>query len=122
MVRRHVRAAVSEVAADVLSGIRADAGWSTRIPRATKMRTTFGAHSAGAGIVTSARQAPHARPLQFGSHGNPGYDRHPVFGKPNVRVNQPIRPFFFDAAVRQGPAFERRMADAIAQTLRDMGF
>lgn len=65
--RRQVRAAVSESGAAMLADVKSRASWSSRIPAATSVKTTFSVRSAKVQIVTNAKAAPHARPLELGN-------------------------------------------------------
>ncbi len=77
-VRRDLRPGIREATEPILSQAKANASWSTRIPRATRVKAAFGKRTAGVSIVVSAKRAPHARPYEH--DGEPGTFRHPVFG------------------------------------------
>lgn len=66
-VRREVRTAVTESGKEIVDRVKEEASWSTRIPDATSLRTSFGVRSSGVTVVTSASKAPHARPYELGS-------------------------------------------------------
>lgn len=119
--RRNIRAAMSASGADVSARARANASWSTRIPSAIVVKTFFSQSRARVEMVANARQAPHARPLEVGSQGGGGVNRHPVFGTA-TRVDQPVRPFFFPAAAAASPAAQHRMEAALDTIARDAGF
>ena len=44
-IKRELRKAVAEAGAEVISAIRAEASWSTRIPGATTLAPSFGARA-----------------------------------------------------------------------------
>lgn len=82
-LRKELRPALKKGAQPVLADARRRAGWSTRIPRATRLSTSFTARRGGVKIVVSAKRAPHGRPYE--NLGNPGTFRHPVFAHPRKR-------------------------------------
>ena len=138
-IRRNLRKAVTESGAQITAAIKAEASWSkgsphkgqpgrTSIPAATSLAMSFGAQKVTVQVKTSAKKAPHARPLEFGTKGNPGANRHPVFvkkGQPVAKgrwVNQPTREFFFSAAEAMTPAAERKIQTAIDAIAFEAGF
>ena len=127
-VRSNLRKAVTEAGAEITAAIKAQASWSKRIPGATSLAMSFGAQKVSVRVKTNAKQAPHARPLEFGTAGNPGVNRHPVFvkkGQPVAKgrwVNQPTREFFFSAAKAMTPVVERKIQTAIDTIAIDAGF
>jgi len=68
--RKRTRAAFLEAGADMISRIRSGASWSSRIPAAVKLQTTFSARSSKVKVLVDAKQAPHARPLEVGNRSN----------------------------------------------------
>ena len=127
-IRRNLRKAVTESGAEITAAIKAQASWSKRIPGATSLAMSFGAQKVTVQVKTSAKKAPHARPLEFGTKGNPGMNRHPVFvkkGRPVAKgrwVNQPTREFFFSAAEAMTPVVERKIQTAIDAIAFEAGF
>ena len=124
-VRSNLRKAVTEAGAEITAAIKAQASWSKRIPGATSLAMSFGAQKVSVRVKTNAKQAPHARPLEFGTAGNPGVNRHPVFAKKGqkvTRVNQPTREFFFSAAKAMTPLTERKIQTAIDAIAIEAGF
>ncbi|WP_062441258.1 HK97 gp10 family phage protein [Herbidospora daliensis] len=118
-LRKELRPALKRGAEPVLSQARANASWSSRIPRATRITTKFAKRRGGVVIVTSAKRAPHARPFE-GISGDPF--RHPVFGNRDVWVAQKARPFLFDAVEEKGEAVTKELADTIVQIGRRHGW
>lgn len=117
-MRRQVRKRVAEAGGEVLVAVRGAASWSSRIPAATTMRTTFAHNREGVEVRVSARKAPHARPLEFGSQGNPGVVRHPLFGDEDHWVEQPTRPFFMRTVASKREATLRKVEQAVDDALR----
>ena len=136
-IRRNLRKAVTESGAEITAAIKSEASWSkgsthknqpgrTSIPAATSLAVSFGAKRVTVRVKTSARKAPHARPLEFGNaKGNGNLFRHPVFhsrNEPGGWANQPMRPFFFAAAKAMTPLVERKIQTAIDAIAFEAGF
>lgn len=120
-LRRELRPAMRRAAQPILTDAKQRASWSSRIPGAIKIGTSFTARKPGVRLVVNSSKAPHARPYEFGSGRNRNL-RHPVFGNREVWVEQSTRPFFFPA-VRAGQAGAVREADlAVLTTARANGF
>lgn len=66
-IKREVRAALTVSAAEMLGDVKGRASWSSRIPSATSVKTTFSAKRAKVVIVVNAKAAPHARGLELGN-------------------------------------------------------
>ena len=66
-VKKELRAAVALSGVDLVSAIKAEASWSSRIPGATSIATTFGAKRASIRVRVDKKKAPHARGLEFGN-------------------------------------------------------
>jgi hypothetical protein len=98
-LERDLREGVKAAGQEALDAVRAEASWSTRIPAATRLKISFAARGAGVSVVTDARMAPEARPINHG--GNSGVFRHPVYGDRTTWVEQAANPFF-QAAERAG--------------------
>lgn len=99
-LRKEIRPAIRRAAQGLLQEVKANASWSSRIPAATRLKVSFAQRGAGISVVTDAKKAPHARPLEGGSQGRRAANRHPVFGNRDNWVNQPVRPFFFPAVAQ----------------------
>lgn len=65
--RKRLRQALTESADEVQSKARANASWSSRIPSAVKVQTTFSTTRAKVALVVDAKRAPHARALELGN-------------------------------------------------------
>ncbi|MFI7042588.1 HK97 gp10 family phage protein [Microbispora rosea] len=122
--RRKLRTEIRRVAAPVLSQVRSNAGWSSRIPAATTIKVGYSKSKSGATIVTSARKAPHARPYEH--DGVPGTFRHPV-NRPAARrrkpwVSQAARPFFYRAVSEAAPKVEDGFRELIMRVARENGW
>jgi hypothetical protein len=150
-VRANVRAAVVEAGDPLLSRVRDAASWSTRIPGATRMATSFGVTRSGVTIRTSATQAPHARPLEMGntnSYDDGEVNRRVAAGHAVSRraamsqlrsegsagrgLRHPVygrgwsvmaaRPYFFASTEAMTPEIEATFAAAISKAVREAGF
>lgn len=105
-LRVELRRGISGAAKPVADRVKANAGWSSRIPGAVKTKTSFSAKSAGVTVYVDADKAPEARPLEHG--GQAGMFRHPVFADQSREtrsewtwVNQKAHPFFGSASVTE---------------------
>lgn len=129
-LRRQMRPAMRRAALPILEDAKNRASWSSRIPGAIGIRTSFQAGPrAGVRLVVDAKKAPHARPFEMGSKKN-GRDvlRHPVFADAANKlreewtwVSMKTRPFFFPAA-RAGIDQAREQAQiAVLRAAREAG-
>ena len=118
-IRKQVRTAVSEAGAAVLGQARSNASWSSRIPAATKLTTSFSARRAGVTIRTSKTRAPHARP--FEKTGGGSSFRHKVFGR-DEWVDQQARPYLFPAVESRDAGTNAAFQAAIDKAVRQAGF
>ena len=128
-VRKHIRTGITDAAQPLADAVRAQASWSSRIPGAVSVKTSFGPRSAGASVVVNNKKAPEARPLEMGSQrSSSGFLRHPVFARASETkdqwtwVNQPVRPFFFAAVDAKTPVITARMNKVLDDVARDLGF
>lgn len=112
-LRKALRPAMREAAQPVLGDARRRSGWSTRIPKALRLSTSFTRKQAGVSIVVDRSRAPHARPIE-GIRGNRSF-RHPVYGNRDRWVEQSTRPFLVPAADMHG----RRVVEAVNKTVDD---
>ena len=119
-IRRELRPALRRVAQPVLRQAKVNASWSTRIPGAIRISTSFSRRTAGVAITVSARKAPHARP--FENLGRTGNFRHPLFGDRERWVSQAARPFLFPAVAAADPELVRETGRVVAEVARKHGF
>lgn len=115
--RRELRPKIRKASGRVAGRIKANAGWSSRIPGAVKTQVSFSSRSGGVRVFVDSKAAPHARPLEFGSQGRGSVNRHPVFGR-DVWVDQPTRPFFMTAVRESEQDVVMEVQDAIDNVLR----
>lgn len=127
-LRRVLRPAMKKAASPILEDAKRRASWSTRIPGAISIKTSFAgtAYRSGVRLVVDSKKAPHARPYESGSARNREL-RHPVFADPEkdrtewTWVEEKTRPFFFPA-VRDGLPEARRQAElAVLHAARTVG-
>ena len=121
-LRKNIRAAVTAAGADLVSAIKSEASWSKNIPGAVGMKVKFNTKSSAVTVSVNRTKAPEAKPLELGSRNNPGYIRHPVFGRRDLWVSQRTRPFMAPAIRAQGPGIDLAMQTAIDQTVEESGF
>lgn len=140
-VRKRLREGIGRAGSDLVSAVQREASWSSRIPSATRLRTSFGSRSAGVTVVVDAKKAPHARPLEMGNRNVPDMPhmahnarggsralRHPIFPDPSktreewVWTSMPARPFFFRAEESASALIHARMTKVLDDVAADLGF
>ena len=99
-LRVELRRGIKKAADPLAQRVRANAGWSSRIPGAVKVKPSFTARGAGVSIVVDAKAAPEGAPLE--NKGRGGTFRHPVYGNRDVWATQTARPFFWAAVSSSG--------------------
>lgn len=119
-LRVELRHAMSALAAPLVSAVKQEASWSSRIPGAVRPKTSFAAKSAGLSVSVNSKTAPEARPLEHKGQG--GNFRHPVFGDRTTWVAQPARPFFWAAVKSQDRVTDQAMTDVMDAVARKAGF
>lgn len=118
-LRKELRPALRKAAHPVLMEMRSNAGWSTRIPAATRISTSLSGSGAGVTLKVNSSLAPHGRPYEHG--GAAGNFRHPVFGTKNW-VPQRARPFFFRAVDDRANDVRDSLSDAVIEVAKRHGF
>ena len=114
-VRREVRPVMREAGQEALREASVNAQWSSRIPRAMKLTTSFVGRRAGVTITVDTSAAPHARP--FEGIIRPTF-RHPVFeraGRETPWVEQAARPYLLPAARATYRVIAERVGEAVAR-------
>lgn len=121
-LKRELRPAIKEGAQPMLQGIRRNASWSSRIPRATRLSTSFSGRGAGPGvsIITDAAKAPHARVYE--NDGNAGSFRAPLFGDLGKWYPHAARPFFAPGVRQFGAAVVEAVDKRITTITSRHGF
>jgi hypothetical protein len=119
-LRKRLRPKLREAGRIVADDAKLRSSWSTRIPRAIRVATSFTKTRPGVSVIVNKNKAPHARPFEHG--GDPGTFRHPVFGNREVWVSQRARPFLEPALEAKGDEAGRRITEAVDETTRDAGF
>lgn len=116
-VQKTMRPAVLKVGRPVLAQMRANAGWSRRIPAATSM--TASGTSSGVQFRVNATRAPHARPYE-GLSGSPF--RAPLFGDREHWYPHDARPFFYRAVEQHADQVANSLADVVTEVAQQHGF
>lgn len=119
-IKAKIRPLLRKTGQQALTAVRANASWSTKIPRATRLQISLAGKRPGVAVVTRRNQAPHARPLEH--RGQPGRVRHPLFGNRKKWVTQPARPFMTQEAPAWQAAVRDGIRDAIDQVAKDSEF
>jgi hypothetical protein len=114
-LRKNLKAAAGPIAADVKAGY----GWSSRIPGAVSVGTSFSKKATGVFIKVNSKRAPHARPFENG--GKSGTFRHRVFGR-DVWVSQAARPSIFPRTEKRMPDVEEAAGRAVEEAAKAAGF
>lgn len=114
-LRKNLKAAAEPIKGQVKS----NASWSSRIPGAVSVGTSFTSRRTGVFIKVNSKRAPHARPYENG--GKAGSFRHRVFGR-DVWVSERARPFLFQTAQRRMPDVEEAAGKAVQEAARAAGF
>jgi Bacteriophage HK97-gp10, putative tail-component len=119
-LKRELRPALKKAGQPVLAEMRSNASWSTRIPGATRISTSFGGARPGITFVVSSKTAPGARPIEH--KGQQGNFRHPVHGDRNVWVAQRARPFFYRAVTDRTEDVINSLGDTVVEIAARHGF
>ena len=119
-LRRKLRPRLRAAGRVVADDAKARASWSTRIPRAIRVSTSFTARRPGVSVVVDKKKAPHGRPYEHG--GQPGTFRHPRWGDRRSWFEQRARPFLAPALAAKGDTAGRLITEAVDETTRDAGF
>ena len=117
-VRREFQPIVVRASQPVFAQMKANASWSTRIPRATTMRVSGGA-SAGVEFRVNAARAPHARPYE-GLSGSPF--RAPLWGDREWWYDHAARPFFYRALEQHADEVVEALGDGLMEIAARHGF
>jgi hypothetical protein len=137
--RAAIRMAVNEVGKDALDRAKNEASsFSTKIPENIKLKTSFGARSAGVTIATDLKKVPYARLYERGSKGSGGkYIRHPVYGsqdenaRNDVRArydnkstwrNIPSHPFFYKSVWGEKDELKNKIIEEVGDVLASLGY
>jgi hypothetical protein len=118
-LKRELRPGLRKAAQPALTRIRSNASWSSRIPGATKISTSFG-NTPGVTIRVDSKAAPGARPIEHG--GEPGKFRHPRWGDREHWYDQPARPFFYRGVEATADQIRDAVGDLVDGVARRHGF
>jgi hypothetical protein len=66
-IRKRTRDALAAAGSSMLGDMRSRASWSSRIPGAASVKTTFSATKSKVTVQVDAKKAPHARGLELGN-------------------------------------------------------
>jgi hypothetical protein len=100
---------------------RANASWSSRIPRAIGLRSVTRGAQAGVLLRVNAAKAPHGRAYEGMQRGSrTGSFRRPVYGK--AWVNQPTRPYLVPALKSKREAVQEELVLVVDDVAALAGF
>lgn len=66
-VRANLRRGIKQAGDGVLSTVKSNASWSSRIPAATTLSIRYSIYAASVKVQVDHKRAPHARPLELGN-------------------------------------------------------
>lgn len=116
-MRTALRRPLREAVQGVLAEGQENASWSSRIPGAMRIRTSFSGRRPGVFVQVDRSKAPHGRPFE----GIVSWTfRHPVFGNREVWVTRRSRPYLVPALEsNEGEAYTliRSSVDEVLQKL-----
>jgi hypothetical protein len=115
--RKTARPAMLAAGRGVLEQMKANAGWSSRIPAAISMTPSTTAF--GVRFRTDAGRAPHARPYE-GLSGDPF--RAPLWGDREHWYPHAARPFFYRAVDEHAADVVEALGEALDQAAAETGF
>ncbi|RBQ21620.1 HK97 gp10 family phage protein [Spongiactinospora rosea] len=120
-VRRELRPRLKSVGAKALISARLRAAWSTRIPRATRLKIGLSQRNPGLAIEVDRKRAPHARPYE--NNDEDGIFLAPFFGNKNGRwYGHRARPFLVRGARPWFETTDRDVAEVVDDVARRTGF
>lgn len=125
-LQRSTRKRLRHAVEPVVREIRAAAAVNSQHVAATIQPTfRYSKNSAAAGIKANRRRMPAGKEnlpslFEFGSQGSGGrFIRHPVFGS-KVRVNQPIRPYFYRNANDSAPRVQHELVKVLDDVEKEL--
>lgn len=119
-LQKELRPALRKGAQPALRKAKANASWSSRIPRATRIALRLSGNRAGVRIVTNVRRAPHARAFENG--GRDGSFRRPVFGNRSTWVSQKAQPYLWPAVRDTKDDVVKEIDQAVVTVAKRAGF
>jgi hypothetical protein len=125
-LKERLRPAMRNAGESIRRDMQQRASYSTRIPGAIRMTTSFSARSGGVKFRVDSKRAPHARVLERGNlGGRHSTFRHPVFARSSNRsdwvwATQQTRPFFFPALKAGGRDMRKQITGAVQASLREV--
>jgi len=119
-LRSKLRRELRGIGQRALFSVRAQAAWSTRIPRATRLKIGISKTNPGLAIEVDRFRAPHARPYE--NNDRDGYFRAPLFGDRSRWFSHPARPFLVRGARPWFETTDREVIQAVGDAAREAGF
>lgn len=119
-IQVELRRGIKAAAQPVVDAVKEDASFSSRIPGAVKLKSSFAAKGASVAVVVDGAAAPEAKAINHGGRG--GTFRHPVFGNRDVWVDQAAVPFMATGPRRAQPQADAAMLEAMDRIARSLGF
>lgn len=118
--RKEVRPELRKAAQPLVAKVKANASWSSRIPKATKLSISLAGRHPGVRVVVNETKAPHA--YYYENDGKQGTFRHPLFGNRSHWYPQRARPFFFSPFERGAAEVADDLANIVTLAAKRHGF
>lgn len=118
-MRKEMRPALKASANAPLMAARRNASWSSRIPGATTITTSFTKRAAGVGLKVNKNKAKQARAYE--NMGKPGQFRTKVFGN-DAWVSRTARPFLWPAAEPWLETVDKTVGEVVDTAAHKYGF
>jgi len=119
-LRSELRRELRSIGNKALFSVRARAAWSTRIPRATRLKISISKTSPGIAIEVDRHKAPHARPYEHNDRD--GTFRAPFFGDRARWYSHPARPFLVRGARPWFETTDREVMRVVDEAAHKAGF
>ncbi|PZG53128.1 hypothetical protein C1I98_06110 [Spongiactinospora gelatinilytica] len=120
-IRQDLRPRLKSVGNKALASVRLRAAWSTRIPRATRLKIGLSQRNPGLAIEVNRHKAPHARPYEHNDED--GIFLAPFFGNKDGRwYGHRARPFLVRGARPWFATADRDVAEVVDEVARRAGF
>lgn len=119
-IRQDLRPKLKAIGTSALFSVRMHASWSTRIPRATRLKIGLSKRNPGVAIEVNKDKAPHARPYEH--NAEEGTFRAPFFGDRSRWYDHPARPFLVKGAKPWFEQVDRELREVVDEAARKAGF
>lgn len=119
-IRQDLRPKLKDIGQKALFSVRMHASWSTRIPRATRLKIGLSKRNPGIAIEVNRHKAPHGRPYEH--NAKEGTFRAPFFGDRSRWYEHRARPFLVKGARPWFEQVDRELIQVVDEAARKAGF